>query len=41
MALRLRISPQARAPKAPKTVPAPTSYYDRMELEGTDGSEPT
>jgi phage terminase small subunit len=41
MALRLRISPQARAPKAPKTVPAPTSYYDRMEQEGIDGSEPT
>jgi phage terminase small subunit len=35
MSLRLRISPQARAPKAPKTVPAPTSYYDRMELEGS------
>jgi phage terminase small subunit len=41
MALRLRISPQARAPKAPKTTIAPVSYYDRAQLESSDGLEPT
>jgi hypothetical protein len=33
LALRLRLSPQARADKAPKTLPRPTSYYDLQQLE--------
>src|SRR5262245_16618063 len=45
LALRLRLGPQSRADKAPKTLPAASlSYYERMmlELEGTrdDGVEP-
>ena len=39
LALRLRIGPQSRAPKAPKTKAAPTSYYDRMSLgDGSRGA---
>ena len=34
LALRLRLGPQSRTPKAPKTKPAAVSYYDRMTLEG-------
>jgi phage terminase small subunit len=34
LALRLRLSPQARADKAPKTLPSAVSYYERMTLEG-------
>jgi hypothetical protein len=34
LALRLKIGPQARAPKAPKKTAGPLSYYDRMTLEG-------
>ena len=33
LALRLRLSPQARQPRMPKRAPLPTSYYDRMRLE--------
>jgi hypothetical protein len=33
LAMRLRLSPQARADKAPKSLPASTSYYDRMSFE--------
>jgi phage terminase small subunit len=38
LALRLRISPQSRSPRAPKTLPAPQSYYDVMDLE-EDGDD--
>jgi len=31
---RLQIGPRARTPKAPKTLPGHTSYYERMRLEG-------
>jgi|SRR6516165_10304970 phage terminase small subunit len=34
LALRLRLGPQSRASKAPKTKPSTVSYYERMELEG-------
>jgi hypothetical protein len=34
LALKLKLSPQARAPKAPKKLPGPMSYYERMNLEG-------
>jgi len=38
LALRLRLGPQSRADKAPKTQPAGTlSYYEQMTLEGDDG----
>jgi hypothetical protein len=36
LALRLRLGPQSRAPRAPKTTSSATSFYDRMELEGDD-----
>jgi len=36
LALRLRLGPQSRASKAPKTMPSRTSYYDRMLLEESD-----
>jgi hypothetical protein len=32
LALRLRVSPQSRAPRRPKTVIGVTSYYDRQRL---------
>jgi len=45
LALRLRLTPQSRSPRAPKTVPAPTSYYETLELEANDddgtGSKPS
>jgi hypothetical protein len=34
LALRLRLGPQSRTPKAPKTKPAAVSYYDRITLDG-------
>jgi phage terminase small subunit len=36
LALRLRLGPQSRARKAPKTTAGAVSYYDRLELEGGD-----
>src|SRR5262245_45074453 len=33
LALRLRLSPQGRADKAPKSLPARTNFYDRMSFE--------
>jgi hypothetical protein len=39
LALRLRLGPQSRAKKAPKTRPGPVSYYDRMTLEGERGED--
>jgi hypothetical protein len=39
LALRLRLGPQSRAFKAPKKDTAPTSFYDRMLLEGDDADE--
>jgi phage terminase small subunit len=37
LALRLRLGPQSRANKAPRTQPAPMSYYERAALlEGDD-----
>ena len=42
LALRLRLGPQSRATRAPKTKAAAVSYYERMQLEATrgDDSEP-
>jgi hypothetical protein len=38
LSLRLRLSPQSRMDKSPKTQAAKDlSYYDRMTLEGDDG----
>jgi phage terminase small subunit len=38
LSLRLRLSPQSRMDKAPKTQAAATlSYYEQMALEGDDG----
>ena len=34
LALRLRLGPQSRTPKAPKTKTTTVSYYERMTLEG-------
>jgi hypothetical protein len=34
LALRLRLGPQSRAPRAPKTKTTTVSYYERMTLEG-------
>ena len=40
LALRLRLSPQGRALRAPKTQPMPRSYYDEMEdEEGSDDDD--
>src|SRR5262249_27343909 len=36
LALRLKVSPQARSPKAPKVKAAPMSVYDIMELSEPD-----
>lgn len=33
LAMRLRLSPQARAPNNPSRPAPPVSYYDRMQLE--------
>jgi hypothetical protein len=33
LALRLRLSPQARQPRMPKRPPQPVSVYERMRLE--------
>jgi phage terminase small subunit len=32
---RLQLDPRARAKKAPKTLPASASFYERMNLEGS------
>jgi hypothetical protein len=41
LALRLRVSPQARMQKAPKREVRSVSYYERLDLEGVldDGSD--
>lgn len=40
LALRLRLGPQSRASKAPKSEPAANlSYYDGMTLEGRDDDD--
>jgi phage terminase small subunit len=39
LALRLRLGPQSRSPRAPKTAAAPTSYYEELELEGIRDDE--
>jgi hypothetical protein len=40
LALRLRLGPQSRAPRQPKTEPVvATSYYDRLELEEGDDAD--
>jgi hypothetical protein len=38
LALRLRLGPQSRTPKAPKRKAGPLSYFDIMELEGSRGT---
>jgi phage terminase small subunit len=41
LALRLRLGPQSRASKAPKSLPAKMSYYERMDLlDDSDEDEP-
>jgi phage terminase small subunit len=37
LALRLRLGPQSRVNKAPKTLPQEPSYYDLMEDDDDDG----
>jgi phage terminase small subunit len=39
LALRLRISPQARMSKAPKVLPRELSFYDEMELTEAEGGD--
>jgi hypothetical protein len=39
LALRLRLSPQSRSPRAPKTVAAPSSFYDTWEPEENEGDD--
>jgi phage terminase small subunit len=39
LALRLKLSPQARHHKAPKSLPAPLTAYERLALEGDDDGE--
>jgi hypothetical protein len=42
LALRLRLGPQSRAPRQPKTVPQTPSFYETLELEANndDDAEP-
>ena len=41
LALRLRLGPQSRASKAPKSLPTKMSYYERMDLlDDSDEDEP-
>jgi hypothetical protein len=37
LALRLRVGPQSRQPRAPKTKPVAMSYYDLQNLDREDG----
>jgi len=39
LALRLRLGPQSRAQRAPKSLPAPLTAYERLALEDDDGDE--
>jgi len=39
LALRLRISPQARANKAPKSLPRELSFYEEMQLAEAEGDD--
>jgi phage terminase small subunit len=39
LALRLRLGPQSRASKAPKSLPRELSYYEQMELEEADDDD--
>jgi hypothetical protein len=39
LTLRLKLSPQARSPKAPKKIPTPMSYYERQALIEGDANE--
>ena len=40
LALRLRLGPQSRAARAPKTEPVTaTSYYEQLELEANDADD--
>ena len=39
LALRLRLGPQSRQPRAPKTQAAPMSYYERASLLGDDDDD--
>ena len=44
LALRLRLTPQSRSPRQPKTIPQPTSFYETLELEADDddgGTKPS
>jgi phage terminase small subunit len=41
LALRLRLGPQSRAPRAPKRAAASMSYYDQMELMEGVSRDPT
>ena len=39
LALRLRLGPQSRASKAPKTLPRELSYYEEMQLAEAEGED--
>ena len=39
LALRLRLGPQSRASKAPKTLPRELSYYEEMQLAEAEGDD--
>jgi phage terminase small subunit len=39
LALRLRLGPQSRASKAPKTLPRELSYYEQMELDEAEADD--
>jgi phage terminase small subunit len=39
LALRLRLTPQSRSPRAVKTRPGPQSYYDLMRLEAEGSND--
>ena len=39
LALRLRLGPQSRMARTPKTIPNMVSYYERAKLESADDEE--
>jgi phage terminase small subunit len=39
LALRLRLGPQSRANKAPKSLPRELSYYEQMELDDAEADD--
>jgi phage terminase small subunit len=39
LALRLRLGPQSRASKAPKSLPRELSFYEQMQLDEAEGND--